>query len=158
MARLIGTGKDPRYPKGLIFDSPDDTREHQSLVDLGWAEEGPEHGVAPGYFGDHRTVEIANAAVRGDALLLPHEQKVAEEIENREHAIVHTDNAHAQHGDDVKDAEKARKLGHLGAEGAEQKDAKRQTDPIETDAPVERAVHHRAAKETSRGASATAEK
>jgi len=150
MARLVGTGKDPRYPKGLIFDSPDDTREFHSLIDLGWATEGDYDGQAPGYFDDHRTKEIAQAAIRGDLLALPHEAETAEKIAGDEHAIVHTDNAGAKQGDDVKDAEKARKLGHLGVEGRPQREAKRQSEAITTDAPVERATRHRSAKETAR--------
>jgi hypothetical protein len=155
--RLIGTGKDPRYPKGLVFDSAEDTRECKSLVDAGWATVGEHDGEAPGYFGDQRTVEIAQAAVRGDTLSLPHEAEVAEKIAGNEHAIVHTDNASATVGDDVAEAEKARKVGHLGAEGGPQKTHKRQSEPIETDTPVERTTHHRSAKETARGAAPAGE-
>jgi hypothetical protein len=140
--RLIGTGKDPRYPKGLVFDSADGTREQESIVAAGWATVGEHDGEAPGHFGDQRTVEIANAAVRGDAMLLPHEQEVADKIEGNELAIVHTGDAKAVAGDDVKAAVKARKVGHLGAEPGDQKDVKHQQEAIETDAPAE-AMHRR---------------
>ena len=104
--KMRGTGKDPlgRYAEGLIFDLEDfDTAMIEDFVEKGWAEILPpeEH---PG----RTTTQIAAAVVRGDALADPVEEKLAEDIEGREHAIVHLDDPDASEADYESEVEGAR--------------------------------------------------
>lgn len=107
MPKMIGTGKDPlgRYMKGLIFDLEDNDPEMvQDFIDRGWAELLPEE--------DHpgRTkTQIANSMVRGDALADPVEQKLAAEIGDDAHAIVHLEDPDATAADYEADVEKGLK-------------------------------------------------
>jgi hypothetical protein len=69
MARFVGTGKDPRYPKGVVVDIPDSgegrdgavNASQLTLVDKGFIEALPRE-QDPGRSPD----QLANAAVRGD--------------------------------------------------------------------------------------------
>lgn len=71
--RLKGTGKDPRYSEGLIFDAP--SAEAQDYIDKGWATE-----VKPEEDPGRTERQIAESVVRGDALTDPVEQKIAEQF------------------------------------------------------------------------------
>jgi hypothetical protein len=73
------------------------------FVDRGWAtvQEPEDH---PG----RTTTQIAAAVVRGDALADPVEQKLAEDIGDRAHAIVHLDDPDADHGQYEEEAAKNR--------------------------------------------------
>lgn len=87
MAKLVGTGKDPlgQYGKGTVFDIPYGDDHWHELIDRGWAEE-----VSDVDHPGRTTTQIANAMVRGDALVHPAEQATADEIRGREHDIVRT--------------------------------------------------------------------
>jgi hypothetical protein len=97
MPKMRGTGKDPlgRYSEGLIFDLEDhDPEMVQDFIDKGWAELLPPE--------DHpgRTkTQIANAIVRGDELADPAERKLADEIGDDAHAIVHLEDPDATASD-----------------------------------------------------------
>ena len=79
MARFVGTGKDPRYPKGQVVDiyTSDDAfgqgnLSEQDLVELGYVE------AADPYQDPGRTPsQIAAAVVRGDTLSDPYDAAVA---------------------------------------------------------------------------------
>lgn len=87
MARLVGTGKDPngQYGEGVLFDVPRDEPHYAELVENGWATP-----VAPADDPARGTVDVAQAVVRGDALLHPSERAIADHIGDRAHAIVQT--------------------------------------------------------------------
>lgn len=95
--KMKGMGKDPlgRYPKGLIFDLPDeDPALVEDFVAKGWAEVlgEDEH---PG----RSVTQIAAGMVRGDELADPVEAAMAEKIGDDAHAIVHLDDASATAAD-----------------------------------------------------------
>jgi hypothetical protein len=85
MARLVGTGTDPRFPAGQPVDVPAYDPFYDDIVEKGWATElAPEDDPA------RTTEQIANAMVRGDPLTSPVEQAIAEEIGENALAVVHT--------------------------------------------------------------------
>jgi hypothetical protein len=109
MPKMRGTGKDPlgRYMKDLIFDLEDnDPAMVKDFVDKGWADLLPEE-EHPG----RTTTQIANAMVRGDELGDPVEQKLAEDIGDDAHAIVHLEDPNAKEADYEKEAAKGPKSG-----------------------------------------------
>lgn len=87
MARLIGTGKDPAgsHVEGQMFDVRSDDPLYQELIDKGYAK--AHDGLVETK--DAEVLETANAVVRGDLAAHPREQKIADQIEGNEHAIVH---------------------------------------------------------------------
>ncbi len=102
MARLVGTGKDPRgqFGKDEVFDIPRNDPQFQEVIDAGYAkEQDPKDD--PG-----RTVEqIAHSKIQGHPLADPAEQKISSEIKDIDaYKITHTGdrNLAKQIGDDLR--------------------------------------------------------
>jgi hypothetical protein len=85
MARFIGTGKDPRYPKGQVVDiatadeSYSPTKGHAAQLDVvekGWVRElkGPEED--PSY---NAPQGVSQALIRGDNVTDPVERQIAKD-------------------------------------------------------------------------------
>jgi hypothetical protein len=70
MARFKGTGKDERYPEGIVVDVAEDDAD--GLVGRGWIEaigEADDPGRSPR--------QLADAAVRGDLFSAPEDRAAA---------------------------------------------------------------------------------
>lgn len=80
MARFVGTGKDPRYPKGVVVDIPDGSDLYNgvgNLSELDLVEKGFVKPADP-YADPGRTPSnIAAAVIRGDTLSDPYDAAVA---------------------------------------------------------------------------------
>lgn len=86
VARLIATGNAPEdecFVAGQVFDVPAYADAYDLILANGWAVPYPE-GTDPGV----DVVQVANAMVRGDALLTPAEQAIASAIGTAAHGIV----------------------------------------------------------------------
>lgn len=108
MAQFIGTGKDPRFPKGQPFDIPDGDPEQQKLVEKNG------HGVRSKLVGQvgpedpaKRVVEVADADLRGDPLNHPQDAALAESLSEDEEREI--DAEHSPGGVGKRQANKATK-------------------------------------------------
>jgi pyruvate/2-oxoglutarate dehydrogenase complex dihydrolipoamide acyltransferase (E2) component len=113
LTRMVGTGQAPQgYHKGQVFDVDDlDEGTVEDLERKGWATR-----VAPADDPGRDKVSIANAMVRGDSLLDPHDRAIAEEIGDHDTAlaIIHGEDPDATPESYEEEANKGRERNALG--------------------------------------------